>query len=61
MGSKALSNQLTKKALSAADALVRKRSPLYERMLSEAPVIANAPNSRNALIRALLLQQQAGN
>ncbi|PCJ20860.1 MAG: hypothetical protein COA96_15550 [SAR86 cluster bacterium] len=60
MVAKSLSNRLTRKALSGADDLVRQRSPLYERMLQEAPMeAAKIPHSRDALIRALLLQQQA--
>jgi hypothetical protein len=58
-GSKQLSNFLTKKALRSADEMVRMRSPLYERMLAEAPNVPISAERRAALIRALLASQQA--
>ena len=57
--SKNLSNRLTTKALSRADELIRKRSPLYEQLLKKAPSEAQKRTRENALIRALLLQQPA--
>jgi hypothetical protein len=58
-GSKQISNFLTKKALRSADEMVRMRSPLYERMLAEAPDVAISPAKRASLIRALMASQQA--
>lgn len=54
---KGTSNRLTKKALRKFDEGSRKRSPLYERMQANAPLVAQGVNSREALIKALLLQQ----
>ncbi len=53
-GFKSLSNRLTKGALSATDDLIRSRSPLYEKMLSE---VAGAPlpaDKKAAVIRAIV-------
>ena len=57
--SKTASNLLTERALKAADALVRKRSPLYEEMARNAPTVKIDPARKAAIIRALLLQQEA--
>lgn len=56
--SKAVSNALTRKALQAADEMVRARSPLYEAMKANAPleVVRQARSER--LLRALLLANQ---
>ena len=59
-GSKQISNFLTKKALRGADEMVRMRSPLYERMLAEAPDVPFSADRRAALIRALMASQQGG-
>jgi hypothetical protein len=55
--SKAVSEYLTKKALSKADSVVRMRSPLYEQMLKDAPTAAQLPRGVEAVIRALILSQ----
>lgn len=54
---KGASNALTRQALKEADQLVRSRSALHQRMLRTAPIQQYTPGSREALIRALLLQQ----
>lgn len=59
--SKQTSNFLTRKALRNADEMIRMRSPLYERMLAETPEQVISPEKRAAIVRALLLSQQAGN
>ena len=51
-------NNLTAKALSQADELVRKRSPLYEAIKAEAGSEVRSPEARAALIRALMQAQQ---
>lgn len=56
--SKAVSNALTKRALRAADEATRARSPLYEKMKAEAPLEVVRQARTEALIRALLMQQQ---
>lgn len=59
VGSKLVANALAKKALSGVDEMVRTRSPLYEQLAREAPVMTADPERRAAIIRALLLQQAA--
>lgn len=54
-GLKALENSLTKKALESVAANVRKRSPLYEELLKQAPQQVKTPEGRAALVRALLM------
>ncbi|ABC89911.1 hypothetical protein RHE_CH01104 [Rhizobium etli CFN 42] len=57
-GSNELSNILTWRALSAADRMVRQRSPLYEATLNAAPKEVVRQPKAEALVRALLLSQQ---
>ena len=61
---KGASNRITQGALKSADEMIRARSPLYEQMLRDAPMVAETPSKTSALIRALLqaeMQQQAAN
>lgn len=59
--SKRISNALTERALAEADAATRRRSPLYEAMLQQAPVEAQLSPKTEAVIRALILSQQNQN
>ena len=54
-----LSNILTERALRAVERDVRKRSPLYEQMVADAPLVPDQPTVSPALIRALMLSQQS--
>lgn len=56
--SKAASNALTEGALRAVDEMTRQRSPLYDQMAANAPMIAMDPAKRTALIRALMIERQ---
>jgi hypothetical protein len=51
---KNLGNALTSKALSAADEMVRQRSPLYQDLLRNAPRVRAEPTNSVALARALM-------
>lgn len=57
--SKQVSNNLTRKALEAADAATRKRSPLYQQMVRDAPMVPRRPAKDAANLRMLLLSQAA--
>lgn len=57
--SKKFSNSLTERALAEADALTRQRSPLYRDMAENAPMEAQTSPGVQAVLRALLLSQQA--
>lgn len=57
-GLRAASNRITNKALDEAMQLTASRSPLYERMLQEAPFEADSPNRTVAALRALILGVQ---
>lgn len=57
-GSKQLSNFMTERALQAVDAATRKRSPLYQQMLRDAPMEPVAPVATNTFLRSLLLSGQ---
>ena len=54
---KKVSNSLTEKALREVSQQTRKRSPLFEEMMRNAPSEAALPNNTEALIRAYLLGQ----
>jgi hypothetical protein len=54
-GTKALANTLARRSAESVDEMVRKRSPLYEKMREEAPFDVDSPETRAALIRALML------
>jgi hypothetical protein len=54
-GAKQLGNALTKRSLRKADELVRKRSPMYRKMLEETPLETVSPETRAALVKSLLL------
>ena len=59
-GLKGASNRMTQKALGAADAMVRSRSPLYEEMLRQTPMEAASPTRRASIMRiinAMMLSQ----
>jgi len=58
-GSKQLSNFLTKNALKSADEMIRMRSPLAQRLATEAPNIPIPPDMQAAIVRALMASQQA--
>ena len=58
MASKQISNILTERALMQADKMTRARSPLYSKMVEEAPLEVTSPEMRAALIRAIMLSQQ---
>jgi len=55
-GSKAVSNALTKRALSQVDKSTRMRSALYEELLAAAPTKTMALDTRQAIVKALLAQ-----
>lgn len=57
-GSKAVSNALTRKALKAADEMVRARSPLYEAMKANAPLEVVRQARSEQLLRALMMAGQ---
>ena len=52
--SKAASNKLTQRALNVVDKATRARSPLYQQMQAEAPMIAENAEPRAAIVRAML-------
>lgn len=56
-GAKKVAARLTDRAFKEADEMTRMRSPLYERMQEEAPLVAVAPERRAAVVRALLAAQ----
>lgn len=56
--SREVSNYLTESALRNAESLVRQRSPLYQSLVENAPMIAQQPTYSPAVIRALILAQQ---
>jgi hypothetical protein len=58
MGAKALDNSLTAGRLTAADELVRQRSPLYQALSANAPPELDSAAKRAALLRAMMLQGQ---
>lgn len=57
-GAKALANILAKRDMRGVDELMRKRSPLYEEALAEAPMTAKPQDLRSIALRMLLEQQQ---
>jgi hypothetical protein len=59
VGTRKAANALTSRQLANADKLVRARSPLYERLLAEAPGVVDTPEIRAALARAFLAAQAA--
>jgi hypothetical protein len=54
-GSRMLANSLARHSVEGVDEMVRKRSPLYQKMQAEAPFDVNSPETRAALVRALML------
>lgn len=54
---KGTSTRITQKALQNADELIRKRSPLYEALLRDAPMVATRDAKAEAIIRALVAGQ----
>lgn len=60
--SKKVSNRLTAKALEKVDAETRRRSPLYEEMVRQAPMEGVSPDRTAALMRLIMLggNSQAG-
>ena len=55
---KMLGNKLTEQELIRLDELTRKRSPLYEKMVADAPMVPGVdPEKRTALIRLLMMSQ----
>lgn len=54
-GTKALASALSRRQVDKIDEMIRKRSPLYQRMKEEAPFEVSSPETRAALIRALML------
>jgi hypothetical protein len=56
-GLRALSNRATKKQVEKLAAQTRMRSPLYEEMMRNAPTREMSPEMRQALLRALMMQQ----
>lgn len=54
---KAVSNRITQKALQNADEMIRKRSPLYEALFLDAPMVATRDARTEAIIRALVAGQ----
>lgn len=61
MGAKKFSNYLTRSTLERADKSVRKRSPLYEQLMRDAPMYIKSPEKRAALVRMLMLSAQQPN
>lgn len=57
--SKQTSNYLTKRALGAVDEATRMRSPLYQQMVSDAPMVPKGAAREAANLRLLLLSQAA--
>jgi hypothetical protein len=55
---KVLANALTKRSLGAADEAVRTRSPLFQQMQQNAPMVIDSPDQRAAYVRALMMGQQ---
>lgn len=49
-----ISNRLTENALRRADEQIRRRSPLYQRILRETPMEGRSPEQRMMLVRAML-------
>lgn len=56
-GSKKLASALVNRQIGKVNESVRRRSPLYEQILSETPMEAISPERRAALVRALLLSE----
>ncbi len=54
VAAKGADNLLTGRALSRTDALTRQRSPLYEQMQADAPMVGMSPEMRQLITRALL-------
>jgi hypothetical protein len=54
MSAKKLAGSLTERSLRHADDLVRMRSPLYEQLMRDAPMVPFGAERRAALVRALL-------
>jgi hypothetical protein len=57
-GSRSVANALAKRDIKRVDEMLRKRSPMYEERVANAPMSVVTPEGRAALIRALLLGQQ---
>jgi hypothetical protein len=55
--SKTVANALSRRAMTAADELVRSRSPLYQSRVAAAPMVAAPTASKEAILKALLLSQ----
>lgn len=55
---KVLGNALTRRSLDSADALVRSRSPLFQQMQQNAPMVIDSPDKRAAYVRALMMSEQ---
>jgi hypothetical protein len=53
-GAKKVANALTQRSLKHADELVRTRSPLYEQLMRDAPMVPVGAERRAALVRALM-------
>jgi hypothetical protein len=56
--SKQIANALARKSMQNVDKMTRRRSPLYQQMLEDAPMVAPSPEKQAALIRAIMLMQQ---
>jgi hypothetical protein len=56
--SRGAANQLAKKDLRLVDEMMRKRSPMYEDRVANPQMVPQNAETRAALIRALMLQQQ---
>jgi hypothetical protein len=56
--SRSVANALAKRDIKKVDELLRKRSPMYEERVKNAPMSVVTPEGRAALIRALMLEQQ---
>lgn len=55
---KKVANALSEREFARIDEMTRRRSPLYEQMQADAPLMAGDTASRAAVIRALLLSEQ---
>lgn len=56
-GSKAVSNALTERALTEVASSLRQRSPVYEALLKDAPMVRSHPAKTDAILRLLLASE----